>query len=230
MHRQRTTEHYELPESKVIRMAQRGDEGAFERLYRLHSARVYALCMRMLRNPDEAEDSTQEVFLHVFRKIQGFRGASAFSTWLHRVAVNTVLMRIRGSKLAKAALVECAEGNEESGAPRRELGAPDVRLEGYIDRVTIEDAIKQLPPRCKLMFVLYDIQGYAHSEIAKLLGCSVGNAKSQLHKARVRLRKLLRPELSSGDLTKDASRPPANDTSRLPSQPFLPCTEFCQTV
>src|SRR5207253_11270492 len=101
VHCQRTTEHCELPESKVIRMAQRGDEGAFERLYRLHSARVYALCMRMLRNPDEAEDSTQEVFLHVFRKIQGFRGASAFSTWLHRVAVNTVLMRIRGSKLAK---------------------------------------------------------------------------------------------------------------------------------
>jgi len=211
-------------------MAQRGDEGAFERLYRLHSERVYALCMRMLRNPDEAEDSTQEVFLHVFRKIQGFRGASAFSTWLHRVAVNTVLMRIRGSKLAKAALVECAEGNEECGAPRRELGAPDVRLEGYIDRVTIEDAIMQLPPRCKLMFVLYDIQGYAHSEIANLLGCSVGNAKSQLHKARVRLRKLLRPELSSGELRKGASRPPADDTSRLPRQPFLPSTELCQTV
>lgn len=230
MHRQRTTEHYELPESKVVRMAQRGDEGAFERLYRLHSARVYALCMRMLRNPDEAEDSTQEVFLHVFRKIQGFRGASAFSTWLHRVAVNTVLMRIRGSKLAKAALVECPEGNEESRAPRRELGAPDVRLEGYIDRVTIEEAIKQLPPRCKLMFVLYDIQGYAHSEIANLLGCSVGNAKSQLHKARVRLRKLLRPELSSGELRKGASRPPADDTSPLPSQPFLPSTELCQTV
>ena len=230
MHRQRTTEHYELPESKVIRMAQRGDEGAFERLYRLHSERVYALCMRMLRNPDEAEDSTQEVFLHVFRKIQGFRGASAFSTWLHRVAVNTVLMRIRGSKLAKAALVENAEGNEESGAPRRELGAPDVRLEGYIDRVTIEDAIKQLPPRCKLMFVLYDIQGYAHSEIANLLGCSVGNAKSQLHKARVRLRKLLRPEVRSGELRKGASPPPADDTSELPSQPFLASTGLCQTV
>src|SRR2546429_5953404 len=139
VHCRRTTEHCELPESKVIRMAQRGDEGAFERLYRLHSARVYALCMRMLRNPDEAEDSTQEVFLHVFRKIQGFRGASAFSTWLHRVAVNTVLMRIRGSKLAKAALVENADGNEEeAGMPRRELGARDVRLEGYIDRVAID--------------------------------------------------------------------------------------------
>jgi RNA polymerase sigma-70 factor (ECF subfamily) len=207
-------------------MAQRGDEGAFERLYRLHSARVYALCMRMLRNPDEAEDSTQEVFLHVFRKIQGFRGASAFSTWLHRVAVNTVLMRMRGSKLAKAALAENADGSEEGGMRRRELGAPDVRLEGYIDRVAIEDAIKQLPPRCKMMFVLYDIQGYAHGEIAKLLGCSVGNAKSQLHKARVRLRKLLRPEVSANDLRKGASGSPAE----LNSRPFLPSTELCETM
>jgi RNA polymerase sigma-70 factor, ECF subfamily len=230
VHRQRRTEHCELPESKVIRMAQRGDERAFERLYRLHSARVYALCMRMLRNPDEAEDSTQEVFLHVFRKIQGFRGASAFSTWLHRVAVNTVLMRIRGSKLAKAALLENTDGNAEGGMPRREPGAPDVRLEGYIDRVAIEDAIKQLPPRCKLTFVLYDIQGYAHSEIAKRLGCSVGNAKSQLHKARVRLRKLLRPEVSPDELRKGTSGPAAEDTSELDGRPFLPSTELCQTV
>lgn len=230
MHRQRTTERCELPESKVIRMAQRGDEGAFERLYRLHSARVYALCMRMLRNPDEAEDSTQEVFLHVFRKIQGFRGASAFSTWLHRVAVNTVLMRIRGAKFARAALVENTEANEEGGVPRREPGAPDLRLEGYIDRVAIENAVKQLPPRCKLMFVLYDIQGYAHSEIAKLLGCSVGNAKSQLHKARVRLRKHLRPETNDNDLRKGASGLPADDAGDPGSRPFVHHPELCQTV
>lgn len=230
MLRQTTTEICELPESKVIGMAQRGDERAFERLYRLHSARVYALCMRMLRNPDEAEDSTQEVFLHVFRKIQGFRGASAFSTWLHRVAINTVLMRIRGSKLARAALVENTESNEESGGPRREPGAPDSRLEGYIDRVAIENAIKQLPPRCKLMFVLYDIQGYAHGEIAELLGCSVGNAKSQLHKARVRLRKHLRPERNDSELRKGASGPPRQDTGELGSGPFLHRAEVCETV
>jgi len=187
----KTAELCELPEAKVIQLAQRGHRGAFERLYRLHSARVYDLCMRMLRNPDDAEDSTQEVFLHVFRKIQGFRGASAFSTWLHRVAVNTVLMQLRRSKSAKAAQVENIEANDKDGMAQRELGAPDLHLEGYVDRVAIENAIKQLPPRCKLMFVLYDIQGYAHSEIAKLLGCSVGNAKSQLHKARARLRKLL---------------------------------------
>ena len=211
-------------------MAQRGDEKAFERLYRLHSARVYALCMRMLRNPDEAEDSTQDVFLHVFRKIQGFRGASAFSTWLHRVAVNTVLMRIRGSKLARAALVEKTEGHEESGVPRREPGAPDLRLEGYIDRVAIENAIKLLPPRCKMMFVLYDIQGYAHGEIAKLLGCSVGNAKSQLHKARVRLRKHLRPGMNDDELKKGASEPPGHDTGEPGRRPFLQGTELCETM
>ena len=230
MHRQRMTEICELPESKVIRMAQRGDEGAFEWLYRSHSARVYALCMRMLRNPDDAEDSTQEVFLHVFRKIQGFRGASAFSTWLHRVAVNTVLMRIRGSKLAKAAVVENSEGNEESGGPARERGAPDLRLEGYIDRVAIENAIKQLPPRCKMMFVLYDIQGYAHSEIAKLLGCSVGNAKSQLHKARLRLRKLLRSEMNHDEPKKGPSGLAPQETAGLANQPFLHSGELCQTV
>jgi RNA polymerase sigma-70 factor (ECF subfamily) len=185
--------------------------------------------MRMLRNPDEAEDSTQEVFLHVFRKIHGFRGASAFSTWLHRVAVNTVLMRIRGSKVAKAALVENTEGSDENGTPRRELGAPDLNLEGYINRVALENAIRQLPPRCKLMFVLYDVQGYAHSEIAKLLGCSVGNAKSQLHKARVRLRKILRPATDSNE-GKDSSGLLRPDGGDLGSQPFLSGSALCQSL
>ncbi|HEY6945799.1 MAG TPA: RNA polymerase sigma factor [Candidatus Acidoferrum sp.] len=208
----------ELPEAKLIQLAQRGDAAAFERLYRQHSARVYALCMRMLRNPDEAEDSTQEVFLHVFRKIQGFRGASAFSTWLHRVAVNTVLMRLRGSKLAKSAIVENTEVTDESGMAKRELGGPDLRLEGYIDRVAIEKAMKQLPPRCKLMFVLYDIQGYAHNEIAKLLGCSVGNAKSQLHKARKRLRKLLLRDVEGAEPQKSRSR---RDSSSRGGRTFL---------
>ena len=229
VHRQRSMELCGLPEAKVIRMAQRGDEGAFEQLYQLHSPRVYAVCMRMLRNPDEAEDSTQEVFLHVFRKIQGFRGASAFSTWLHRVAVNTVLMRIRGSKQAKAALVENREGSDENGNSRRELGAPDLHLEGYIDRVALENAIKQLPPRCKLMFVLYDVQGYAHSEIAKLLGCSVGNAKSQLHKARVRLRKLLRPEAEPDGNAKGTPGLPRANAGDLDG-PFLTGSALCQSL
>jgi RNA polymerase sigma-70 factor, ECF subfamily len=216
--RQKTTELCELPEANVIRLAQRGDARAFERLYQLHSARVYALCLRMLRNPDEAEDSTQEVFLRVFRKIQGFRGASAFSTWLHRVTVNTVLMRLRGSRLDKSTSVENSGTTDETGAARQEPGGPDLHLEGYVDRVAIEKAITQLPPRCKLMFVLYDIQGYAHSEIANLLGCSVGNAKSQLHKARARLRQLLR-------------RPGnGSDSGNLGGPAFLGRSEPCESL
>jgi len=226
---EKTMDLRELPEAKVIRMAQRGDAGAFERLYRLHSGRVHALCMRMLRNSDEAEDSTQEVFLHVFRKIQGFRGASAFSTWLHRVTVNTVLMRIRGAKVAKAVLVENTGGSDESGTARLEPGAPDLHLEGYIDRVALENAIKQLPPRCKLMLVLYDVQGYAHSEIAKLLGCSVGNAKSQLHKARVRLRKILRPD-ADHNKGKGPSGLPRPEASDLSGQAFLQGSTLCQSL
>jgi len=143
--------------------------------------------------------------------------------------VNTVLMRIRGSKQAKAALVENREGSDENGNSRRELGAPDLHLEGYIDRVALENAIKQLPPRCKLMFVLYDVQGYAHGEIAKLLGCSVGNAKSQLHKARVRLRKLLRPEAEHDGNAKGTPgllRANAGDLDG----PFLTGSALCQSL
>jgi RNA polymerase sigma-70 factor, ECF subfamily len=224
---ERTVQLCDLPEAEVIRLAQRGDARAFERLYRQHSARVYALCMRMLRNPDEAEDSMQEVFLHVFRKIQGFRGASAFSTWLHRVTINTVLMRLRRSRMARTEFVENTEINQETGMVRRELGAPDLHVEGYVDRVAIENAIQQLPPRCKMMFVLYDIQGYAHREIANLLGCSVGNAKSQLHKARVRLRQLLLRDANGAESERSRSK---RESGRRDGTPFLGPTEPCESV
>lgn len=163
----RPIETVELPEAKAIHRAQQGDAAAFECLYQLHSGRVFALCLRMLKNPAEAEDSTQEVFLNVFRKIQSFRGEAAFSTWLHRVAINTVLMRLRRNAPTKISLSEVSESGEETGVQGRELEGPDLHLEGYFDREALEKAIAQLPPRCKLMFVLYDIQGYAHSEIVK---------------------------------------------------------------
>ena len=224
---QRPTETRELADAKVIRLAQRGNAGAFERLYQLHSGRVFALCLRMLKNPTEAEDSTQEVFLHVFRKIHLFRGDAAFSTWLHRVAINTVLMRLRRKTVAKTSLEEMTENDEERGVAGRELGGPDLHLEGYVDREALEKAIAQLPPRCKLMFVLYDIQGYAHREIAKIAGCSVGNAKSQLHKARTRLRALLRQDTGGGEAEKDRSR---RDASNSGSRPFLRRPEPCESV
>jgi RNA polymerase sigma-70 factor (ECF subfamily) len=189
--RARRTETGELPEAEAIRLAQQGDAVAFERLYQLHSRRVYALCLRMVGNTAEAEDLAQEAFLQLFRKIHTFRGESAFSTWLHRLAVNVVLMKLRKKTVAEASLEETTEPDEETGGPRRDIGGPDVLLSGSIDRVNLQRAIDQLPPGYKTVFVLHDVQGYEHNEIAEIMGCSIGNSKSQLHKARMRLRELL---------------------------------------
>ncbi len=145
----------------------------------------------MVGNTTEAEDLTQEAFLQLFRKIATFRGESAFSTWLHRLAVNVVLMRLRKKTLAETSLEEATEPDEESGGPRKDVGGPDLRLAGSIDRVNLQRAIEELPPGYKSVFVLHDIQGYEHNEIAEIMGCSIGNSKSQLHKARTRLRELL---------------------------------------
>jgi len=193
--RPRRTENTELTEAEAIRLAQQGDPAAFERIYRLHSRRVYALCLRMVGNTAEAEDLTQEAFLQLFRKIQTFRGESAFSTWLHRLSVNVVLMRLRKKSLPETSLEETTEPDEETGGPRKDFGAPDLRLSGSIDRVNLQRAIEQLPPGYRTAFVLHDVQGYEHNEIADIMECSIGNSKSQLHKARTRLRKLLQETL-----------------------------------
>jgi RNA polymerase sigma-70 factor (ECF subfamily) len=180
-----------MPESEAIRLAQQGDAAAFERLYQLHSRRVYSLCLRMVGNTAEAEDLTQEAFLQLFRKIGTFRGESAFSTWLHRLAVNVVLMRLRKKTGSESSLEEVTEPDEETGGPRKDFGAPDLDLTGSIDRVNLKRAVDQLPAGYKAIFVLHDVQGYEHNEIADIMGCSIGNSKSQLHKARMRLRELL---------------------------------------
>ena len=187
-----------LSEAEAIQRAQKGDSAAFERLYRLHSGRVFSLCVRMLKNPAEAEDLTQETFLTVFRKIGTFRGESAFSTWLHHVAANLVLMRIRKKVVAQTSLEEMTEGREENDTRRLELSAPDLYLNGLVDRLTLQRAIDQLPPGFKAEVVLYDIQGYEHREIADMLGSS----KSRLHKTRRRLRELLRAGLNNDTLGK----------------------------
>ncbi|MGA9248360.1 MAG: sigma-70 family RNA polymerase sigma factor, partial [Candidatus Acidiferrales bacterium] len=116
-----------MPEADAIRLAQQGDAAAFERLYRLHNRRVYSLCLRMVGNTAEAEDLTQEAFLQLFRKIATFRGESAFSTWLHRLAVNVVLMKLRKKSGTESSLEEITEPDEESGGPRRDFGGPDLR-------------------------------------------------------------------------------------------------------
>ncbi|MGH9793600.1 MAG: RNA polymerase sigma factor [Candidatus Acidiferrales bacterium] len=191
MARTRRTQSGEWSEADAIRLAQDGNAEAFELIYRLHSRRVYALCLRMVSNTAEAEDLSQEAFLQLFRKIHTFRGESAFSTWLHRLAVNVVLMRLRKKSLPETSLEEVTEPDEETGGPRRDIGSPDPTLVGSIDRLNLERAIDQLPPGYKQVFVLHDVQGYEHNEIARMMGCSIGNSKSQLHKARLRLRELL---------------------------------------
>jgi RNA polymerase sigma-70 factor (ECF subfamily) len=180
---------WSLPEN--VRLAQQGDAEAFEIIYQQHGGRVYALCLRMLRDPVEAEDLVQEVFMLVFRKIHTFRGDSAFSTWLHRLTTNLVLMRLRRKKPMCVSLDEIMGSEERDAKPHQEIGGPDPRLSGLADRINLQSAIDQLPQGYREIFILYDVQGYEHSEIAKILGRSIGNSKSQLHKARKRLRELL---------------------------------------
>ena len=193
--RQRPAEPVAWTEAEAIRRAQAGDSTAFEFLYQLHSRRVYALCLRMVGNPADAEDLMQEAFLQLFRKIGTFRGESAFSTWLHRMTVNVVLMRLRKKSLPTDSLEETLEPDAENTGPKRDVGAPDLRLSGAVDRVNLERSIEKLPPGYRTVFVLHDVQGYEHNEIAGIMGCSVGNSKSQLHKARTRLRELLQEEI-----------------------------------
>jgi RNA polymerase sigma-70 factor (ECF subfamily) len=191
MSAQRQPELPELNDADVVRLAQHGDAAAFERIYRLHRRKVYNLCLRMTGDRTEAEDLTQDVFLQLLRKIDTFRGESAFSTWLHRMSVNIVLMRFRKKPKAETPLDTIINPEEESRTLPKEFGQPDLRLNGVIDRITVQAAINDLPPGYKVMFILHDIEGYNHDEIAEMFGCSVGNSKSQVHKARLRLRELL---------------------------------------
>jgi RNA polymerase sigma-70 factor (ECF subfamily) len=176
---------------EAIRLAQQGDASAFETIYQMHSRRVYALCLRMVGDAVEAEDLTQEAFLQLFRKIHTFRGESAFSSWLHRLTANIVLMRFRKKRPITVSLDEVVRPDDEKERSAFEIGAPDLRLTGLFDRVNLHTALAQLPEGYKSMFLLHDVHGYEHNEIATMLGCSVGNSKSQLHKARKRLRELL---------------------------------------
>lgn len=180
-----------LTEAEAIRRAQAGDESAFQFLYELHKRRVYSLCLRMMKNPVDAEDLAQEAFLQLFRKIGSFRGESAFSTWLHRMTVNVVLMHLRKKGLNTASLDEMLEPTQED-TPKREFGTEDEALVGAIDRVTLDRMVADLPEGYRAIFVLHDVEGFEHNEIAGMVGCSVGNSKSQLHKARLKLREMLK--------------------------------------
>ncbi len=175
----------------LVRRAQRGDADAFAALFHAHKMRIYSLCLRMTNNPTEAEDLAQDAFLQVFRKLGTFRGDSALSTWLYRIAVNTVLMHFRRKSPCRVSLDEPYNNSDGAKPATREYGIRDGRLETSVARLALTRAISDLPEGYRVIFLLHEVDGYQHREIAKLLGCSVGTSKSQLHKAKLRIRELL---------------------------------------
>lgn len=171
----------------LTQAASNGDMVAFEEIYQRHHRRVYSICLRMLQNVYEAEDLTQDVFIQLYRKVGSFRGDSAFTTWLHRMTVNQVLMHFRKRNVKYEKVTEEGETPDQVVAG---TGDPD-RMR-VVDKIALESAIDQLPDGYKNVFVLHDVEGFEHEEVARILGCSVGTSKSQLHKARLKLRKLLK--------------------------------------
>lgn len=172
---------------QLTQKAAMGDMVAFEEIYQRHHRRVYSICLRMLQNAYEAEDLTQDVFIQLYRKIGSFRGDSAFTTWLHRMTVNQVLMHFRKRN------VKYEKVTDEGETPDQVVnGTADPERMRVVDKIALENAIEQLPTGYKNVFVLHDVEGFEHEEVARILGCSVGTSKSQLHKARLKLRKLLK--------------------------------------
>ena len=180
-------------ERSLVQRAQSGDEQAFATLFQLHKRRVYSVCLQMTKDVADAEDLTQEAFLQVFRSVNSFRGESAFSTWLYRVAVNTVLMRLRRRKATPVLSLDELV-SPESPSLRRDVGKADPYLSGAVDRIALRRAMQELPEGCRTIFALHEVDGYQHHEIAQMLDCSVGNSKSQLHKAKMKMRDLLFPK------------------------------------
>jgi RNA polymerase sigma-70 factor, ECF subfamily len=174
---------------ELVKRAQQGESEAFADLFHAHKAKIYSICLRMTNNTAQAEDLTQDAFLQVFRKLSTFKGNSALSTWLYRIAVNTVLMHFRKKALKQVSLDE--PSSHDATMVRREYGSRDSRLSGTVDRITLTRAIKDLPTGYRTIFLLHEVEGYEHQEIAKILACSVGNSKSQLHKAKLRIREFL---------------------------------------
>jgi RNA polymerase sigma-70 factor (ECF subfamily) len=170
----------------VAKAITKDDMSGFDSLYQQHYRRVFSICLRMTGNMSEAEDLAQDVFLQLYRKIKSFRGESAFTTWLHRLTVNQVLMHFRKRSVRSELTTEDGEMPESA-----EIGTDQPTAMPIIDRIALEAAIAELPPGYRSVFVLHDVQGYEHEEIAKILKCNVGTSKSQLHKARMKLRRLI---------------------------------------
>ena len=171
-----------------VQLAAAGDIEAFEQIYLRHHQRVYGLCRRMTRNATDAEDLTQDVFVQLLRKIGTFRGEASFATWLHRLTVNEVLMHFR----KPAVRTEQTTDDGEMPVQLAETGNP--AKVSVIDRISLNEAMAQLSPGYRAVFILHDVEGYEHQQIGQLLGCAIGTSKSQLHKARIKLRRLLKKQ------------------------------------
>jgi RNA polymerase sigma-70 factor (ECF subfamily) len=170
----------------LCRMAEAGNIAAFELLYERYHRRTYSLCLRMTSSQTEAEDLTQEVFIQLFRKVGSFRGDSAFSTWLHRLTVNQVLMHFRRRSVKNERTSDDGEMPEQTAT-----GSANPNRMQVVDRIALKNAIAELPNGYRRVFILHDIEGFEHEEVARMMGISVGTSKSQLHKARLKLRGLL---------------------------------------
>jgi RNA polymerase sigma-70 factor, ECF subfamily len=199
--------------SDVIARAQKGDAEAFAVIFDAHKMRVYSLCFRMTNNTAEAEDLAQEAFMQVFRKLATFRGDSAFSTWLYRITVNTVLMHFRRKSLQRVSLDEPYRNHENADTVRREYGSKDGRLENSLSRLALTQAISELPQGYRAIFLLHEVEGYQHREIAELLGCSAGTSKSQLHKAKLKIRDFLTYTSRSETRTRAGHKSPGIGTA-----------------
>ena len=208
-----TAKSRDVSQIELVKRAQAGDEQAFATLFQQHKNRVYSVCLLMTKDVAEAEDLTQEAFLQVFRTVSSFRGDAAFSTWLYRVAVNTVLMKLRRRKSPPTVSLD-EPVSSESTTLHRDFGKNDPELSGVVDRIALRRALQELPEGCRTIFALHEVEGYQHHEIAQLLDCSIGNSKSQLHKAKLKMRALLFPK------TKIRRRNPKNAAGASESRLF----------
>jgi RNA polymerase sigma-70 factor (ECF subfamily) len=201
-------------ECSLVQRAQRNDEQAFATLFELHKKRVHSVCLRMTRNEADAEDLTQEAFLQAFRHVNSFRGDSTFSTWLYRLTVNAVLMKLRGRKSSPVISFE-GPVSPESRSLKRGIAKADVSLLGAIDRIQLRRAIVRLPGGCREILYLHVVAGYEHREIAQLLQCSIGTSKSLLHRAKMKMRHLLLTKI------RIHRRFAANDSAENIAEPLL---------
>jgi RNA polymerase sigma-70 factor (ECF subfamily) len=171
---------------ELAKRCRNGDAAAFEELYRQHAARLYNMAFRMAGSAHEAEDLLQEVFLHAYRKLGSFRGDSSLGTWLYRLGMNQCLDYLRGRQ---AKMKQATDSLDDEGAA--EPAAPMSPTPIAVNRLDLERAIGRLPQGCRAAFLLHDVEGFEHNEVAKILGVSEGTSKSQVHKARMKLRAML---------------------------------------